>query len=550
VSDEKLPPPDHLLDAFASLVRRNVKVRDALRVLASEFLAFLSLAEEGDGATAEPVAELQEGAVKAGAAASPPAPSAAAVPEPIVELKRELQHLRIGGIDLPVEVVSDSSNRPHGFVGPTVVEPPPEPLAEGLGRDVDLSLVIERCRLKVEACRWAVDRRRRMAGGEDYRTFGDGYRDLVARAKSMPDCYLWMIPADAQLPSDEVMGMLAGCYAAVAEGAELVLKLVGADEPDAPLAGAFQLLAEAQSALRAGLLPVLDYREDFDQRDVFWWLRTRGYERQLFIERYMRVDDPADPNAYEDVRRRIGELREAWEQRHRRDRDRRNVMGKIRYQASKTARSAGDPSAAAEWHHLGELVDQAVGLGLQPNYPELRSALLPLEGQVPDDVAFGAGMQAALEQVDRFVAATEQAGGDDAGAAAESSAVDRQWGADVRRVAELLRGKKMMLVGGYCRAQSQRALERAFELDEVIWPSTGRHASLTIFEPDVAKPSVAVVVMAIRWSSHSYGELKSLCDKYDKPFVRLKAGYNPSQVAKAIWEQAGIELTKRADVAV
>jgi hypothetical protein len=159
-------------------------------------------------------------------------------------------------------------------------------------------------------------------------------------------------------------------------------------------------------------------------------------------------------------------------------------------------------------------------------------------------------MQAALEEVDRFVAATEQACGDDAAAAAEASAVDRQWGADVRRVADLLRGKKMMLVGGYCRAKSQRALERAFELDELIWPSTGRHASLTIFDPDVAKPSVAVVVMAIRWSSHSYGELKSLCDKYEKPFVRLKAGYNPSQVAKAIWEQAGIELSRRAGVAV
>jgi hypothetical protein len=53
--------------------------------------------------------------------------------------------------------------------------------------------------------------------------------------------------------------------------------------------------------------------------------------------------------------------------------------------------------------------------------------------------------------------------------------------------------------------------------------------------------------MAIRSSSHSYGELKSLCDKYDKPFVRLKAGYNPSQVAKAIWEQAGIELSRRAE---
>ena len=55
-----------------------------------------------------------------------------------------------------------------------------------------------------------------MADGEDYRGFGDGYRELVARAKDFPYCFLWMIPADFQLPPDDEMAIIAGCYDALA----------------------------------------------------------------------------------------------------------------------------------------------------------------------------------------------------------------------------------------------------------------------------------------------------------------------------------------------
>ena len=65
---------------------------------------------------------------------------------------------------------------------------------------------------------------------------------------------------------------------------------------------------------------------------------------------------------------------------------------------------------------------------------------------------------------------------------------------------------------------------------------------MTIFEPAVARSDVAVVLLAIRWASHSYGDVKDYCEKYGKPMVYLTAGYNPNQIAHQILQQVGDRL--------
>ncbi|MDQ3250558.1 MAG: hypothetical protein M3Q45_15300, partial [Chloroflexota bacterium] len=64
------------------------------------------------------------------------------------------------------------------------------------------------------------------------------------------------------------------------------------------------------------------------------------------------------------------------------------------------------------------------------------------------------------------------------------------------------------------------------------------------FEPQVARPEVAVVILAIRWSRHGFGEVKAFCDQYDKLLVRLPGGYNPNLVAHHILNQVGARLDK------
>jgi hypothetical protein len=113
---------------------------------------------------------------------------------------------------------------------------------------------------------------------------------------------------------------------------------------------------------------------------------------------------------------------------------------------------------------------------------------------------------------------------------------------EVQAVTELLRGREVVLIGGVERTAARRAIERAFGLSAVNWVSTRPHESVTVFEPAVARPDVAVVLLAIRWASHSYGDVKSYCEKYGKPMVYLTGGYNPNQIAHQILAQVGDRL--------
>ena len=56
-----------------------------------------------------------------------------------------------------------------------------------------------------------------------------------------------------------------------------------------------------------------------------------------------------------------------------------------------------------------------------------------------------------------------------------------------------------------------------------------------------------VVLLAIRWSSHAFGDIKQFCDQHGKPLVRLPGGYSPNQVAAQIVMQAGEKLGKASE---
>jgi hypothetical protein len=51
-----------------------------------------------------------------------------------------------------------------------------------------------------------------------------------------------------------------------------------------------------------------------------------------------------------------------------------------------------------------------------------------------------------------------------------------------------------------------------------------------------------LVLLAIRWSSHAFGDVKQFCDRHGKPLVRLPGGYSPNQVAAQILAQGSEQL--------
>ena len=100
----------------------------------------------------------------------------------------------------------------------------------------------------------------------------------------------------------------------------------------------------------------------------------------------------------------------------------------------------------------------------------------------------------------------------------------------------------VMLQAEVDRQGAEQALESLFGLKKVDWIATAEHESILPFESHIARPDVAVVLLAIRWSSHAYGDVKRFCDKHGKPLVRLPAGYSPNQVAIQVLAQCGDRL--------
>jgi hypothetical protein len=101
------------------------------------------------------------------------------------------------------------------------------------------------------------------------------------------------------------------------------------------------------------------------------------------------------------------------------------------------------------------------------------------------------------------------------------------------------RRKRMVIIGGDRRPHAYEALKSAFGLKELIWIVTREHESTDKFVPCISRPDIDVVLLAIRWSSHSYGDVKTICDRFGKEFHRLPAGYNPRQVAHQILRHRG-----------
>ena len=240
--------------------------------------------------------------------------------------------------------------------------------------------------------------------------------------------------------------------------------------------------------------------------------------------------DRARPRRRAEVSRRVRELAHEL-QRAGTDRSRQKGLGNLNFKAR---RLLNDPVAAVdEWPRIVELVDALVAGGLPPSNAQLRDILLPLLDLMPDGLPQPPGMVRVVQAVDEYLASRP---------AAEDAPAQEPWSAEVAEVRALLAGRQVVLIGGQLRPGSRDALVEAFALDDLRWITTNEHESVLSFEAPIARPNVAVVLLAIRWSSHSFGDVQEFCDRHGKLLVRLPGGYNPNQVAHQILAQVGHRL--------
>jgi hypothetical protein len=388
----------------------------------------------------------------------------------------------------------------------------------------ELPVVARRCRLKADAARHVAARKRGEAPGDP--------DELIRRAGALPDCDLWMLYPGDYVDAAKAWDDLAGAFSAGAEAAELLALLKELPEP---LAGhhrerVLYAAAESQAMVWAGLLDV-HRRADHDQIHLFVHVREEARRAQIYVSRYLRRDDRAAADAWPALLARITELKARLGDARGKAKARDKGLNSLKYKLRKMGESP--TTAAGEWPRVLELLEEVVAAGLPPSNADVRELLLPVLDTLPEDQEPGPNAERVFRAVNEFVASRP--------APAQMPDAEEP-SPEVREAAELLRGREAVLIGGVERPAARRAIERAFGLAHVNWVSTRPHESVTVFEPAVARPNVAVVLLAIRWASHSYGDVKDYCDKYGKPMVYLTGGYNPNQVAHQILAQVGDRL--------
>ncbi len=529
---------DSLLAALAPLLTRAAAFVEANPVLKAEVAtaarALVAWAEPPAPtvALAPVVVPVEPVAVHAPPVITPVVP-------PVVELPTAPRESVLDQLILPVPISARSS----------VVLPPahtPAPVGDHSREFVPLPLatVAARCRLKAAAAKIMA---RKATGVTDTAAEEETLR---TQAEVIPDCGLWMLDPHGYPKSKAVWDDLAGGFQVVAASADLLRVWVGNGPEMAVGQEVLTHAAEAQSMLLYAVADVGWVSRDHEQVQMFVHIRELGKQHQIYVPRFLRREDPADPKNWPNLAERLKALSARFKPITGMPsangtpagdpvKVRKKALDNLRFKLRKLA---DDPSALGdEWPRVVELLDQAVSAGVPPSSLELRELLLPVYDNVPDDLPTTVGAERVFRAIELYR--------DSQAAAVEPPDAPPTLSAEVMRARELLAGKELVLIGGQRRPHHVANLRTALGLADVRWLSTPDHTSFTFFEPDIARPDVAAVVLAIRWSNHDYAEVQRYCDKYGKPLIRLRAGYNPNQVAHHLLTQAGERLAAMAKAA-
>lgn len=397
-------------------------------------------------------------------------------------------------------------------------------------REIDLQKVVDRAAWKAEACRFVVDRR--TAGPEQREGLIAREQDLKQRRDPLEDCFAWMLDSHRKLPGDERMQAIAACYDNVARAAAATLQLERESllEPGPP-SELLYLLAESQSALLASLQEV-DLRGDSDQRDLFLWLKDQTTRHRIYVDRHMRLDDPADFQDAPGLARRVDDLVRLLIERRDARRQRGQYLNRLRYHLRKVVEST--PPSADDVAAIEATVVQWCESGLPVGDRTLRNLLGSLretmhgEGELPPRV----------QSILAASAESERTAGESGQGRPEL----------LERARELLRGRRVLLFARPEEPEVGDQLAEALELEELRWVPLDETGEVeTRLREEIDEEGVSLVLIALRLQVPDYALFKELCIERSRPFVRLPSGCGPQQVAHQVLRQVGRRLRTAAE---
>ena len=393
---------------------------------------------------------------------------------------------------------------------------------------VTAAMIQHRLRLKVAALRLRLESARAAAAGG--RLGVPSFRELIAEARELPDCYLWMCHRQCEGAPEESWREALDCFEALARAHALVVGILECGGP-VPLKDALAALAAASSATRV----VVEKRfgtEDTDQAVIFGLLDKVTLSRRVYITRHMRRSDPADPRDMPALVGAVAAMEAAAGEAEMVEKEKKRLRKKIEWELKQAAKAL-EPEAIEHWSKAIASVEDLLTHGVPAGSQEWRSLIGPHLDDLPVALEeLPAGFQSVLRAIDAWEASREPVAVEPAAEEAETE--------DVRRVREALAGSCLVVIGGDRREEARRQLMRAFTLADLNWVETRPHEPTRGFEPAIARDDVKVVLLAIRWSSHQFGDVRAYCEAYGKRLVRLPAGYGVNRVAHEICIQGAI----------
>jgi hypothetical protein len=447
-------------------------------------------------------------------------------------------------------------------------EPPmtSEQARRAFGPDtIDLNLISERARLKAEGVRWAWTRERRIHAGADFRReIQPNDQSLVHRAKNLANCFMWMNdPFGPRLTDQHQMETLAGCFDTLAESVALV-KEVMPDRHKQPdlVKQALTYMAQSQSALRMVVRQIYD-RDDQDQMEAYQWLRRITQVERIYLSRYMRLDDPAEPSDWIMIHEAVTRIEQQLDESRRASAEIKKLTRKLAYETSQIVHLPAD-LAKPKWETLFEIVGEMLQYGMPASHPDLINPLLhvansrPADVEVPELIApVWSQVEAAVEDRKRSAEVEE---GEESGtrpipettgmrslatgfrAPRPAEPAEPEEMDITSQVQERLKGRSIVLVSGEAREPARRALETTLGVKQLIWYTLHGPEDTANLKPLLVNPEVILVLVAPKAAERAREELSELCEKVKKPMVRLSIGYAPSAVTNAIVNQAGEQI--------
>ncbi|MCL4221589.1 MAG: hypothetical protein KJZ65_09475 [Phycisphaerales bacterium] len=501
-----------VLDEADRIESQAVDTTPSAGVSSGEALVTGEAESDESGTQSEPVAP-QEPAI------APEPPEVGLVPLAIGDA---LAHVAVPGSRADLEAAHRAA-----------VEPPLPPTNGQFEREeIDLALLAQRSRLKAASCRLYVRRRATANDPDAEQEVLSSMNQMIEHAKSLRSCFLWVFWRYEEQPEDERLEIIATNYEALAESAELCdailrspagVRLVHVEQ-------AFQMLAEANSALRQALRWTWLTNPDTDQDEAHNWLRQQTRDRQIFVPRYMKVSDPADPRRAADLLGEIRSLMALLSERRAATSRIETLLKKLRYHARRLRdQGAGD---AHDCQRVNDCVEDLIELGVAPDDPLLREALRHLSSETFPQAA------PASESVLGIIADNP-----DSTESKVEGSLEPRWSARVAEARGLLEGSSIVVVGGERRPDAVDRLKEAFSLQNVEWMSLTEHGSAEPLRAPIMRRGTRLVVVLTKLTGHLHAdEARAYAREAGVPIVTMPAGYNPEQVAEQVLIQAGERL--------